>query len=151
MRRIFEMLQRMFFWAWKLRYNYDWEGAFIYEIIYLKLKRMRYTFLNHGHAVWCEEDSNLMRKLTEAMGLAKKLRYDYHKNMERFYSKYMSSCKSFMSMKELKSMYPNAKVIDEKTYRFFFKKAYEKDNNERKSDQKRLHYLLEKYTDHFWD
>lgn len=38
--RFFETLQRMFYWAWKMRSNYDWDYGYVEQMMLLKLKRL---------------------------------------------------------------------------------------------------------------
>jgi len=38
--RFFQMIQRMFYWAWNMRENYDWDYSFVEQMLLLKLKRL---------------------------------------------------------------------------------------------------------------
>ena len=74
-----EMISRMIFWGWNMRWNYDFDGFTLYEIYYMKLDRMYKCMSNYGNCVWnsCPEDPEykLMKKLKLARTLAHRLAY----------------------------------------------------------------------------
>jgi hypothetical protein len=152
--KTYEKLNRMIFWGWKLRYSWDFDASTLYEIIYLKLDRVQKCCLKHGHLEWdSSPDTNLMRKLSELKGLAKRLSEDnYHKNSSRFHDMY---CRLDQNKSPLDYMFtkhhPEARPISETMYSFFFKKAIDADNKEKIADKKRFYYLMDKYLESFWD
>lgn len=76
-RKLYATVNRFFYWGWKLRNNYDWDGYCVYEMLALKLKRMEVEMKKHGNCMWnSEPDSEeyqLMRRLERAAELAHKL------------------------------------------------------------------------------
>lgn len=147
-------LKRAWYYGWNLRKSYDWDGSTIYDVIYFKLNALHYNMLHNSHLLWnSTPDSNLMRKLCEAKHLAKKLMeadngYDInYRNVKR---KYRSEADDiFRSW--YAEIFPETKPIDPTLESFFTRKAFQKDNQEKKSDAERLFYLLNKYSSHWWD
>jgi hypothetical protein len=153
-RKYREMLGRMFFWAWKMRWSWDFDANTVYEMLHLKLSRVHDCMKEHGHLEWnANHDSNLMRKLAEAKMLAKKLSDEnYRQNVERFYDMYKrEKARNGWLEKSLAKYHPKAKPINEKLHSYFFKKAAERDDAERAYDKKRLYYLMDKYLESWWD
>lgn len=148
-----EQIQRMWFWARKMRRNYDFDALFIYDMLYDKLDRVYDTMENHGHCVWNSNVNNPdMRRLSEARILAKRLSQDrYNTNTDRFYCMYRR--KSGGAVGDFfYDLYPNAKTLEnEKLYNYMFKKSYENDNKLKKIEKDRLFHLLNTYIEHWWD
>lgn len=72
-----EMLERMVYWGWKMRWSWDFEAHMIYDLLHNKLERLYVCFRDHSHCVWnSSEKNNAMRKLKEASMLAKRLYED---------------------------------------------------------------------------
>lgn len=150
----YQILERMLYWGWKMRYNYDFDAQFVYVVIALKLERVHKCMKEHSHLEWnSTEKSNLMRKLAEAKILAKKVakeKYDRHSTL--FHETYSCAGRKNNWLEEAMAQhYPKTRPISEEMYRAFFIKAIERDSAEKAADMRRLHYLLEKYTGHWWD
>jgi ABC-type arginine transport system ATPase subunit len=78
--KIFNQIKNFFYWGWKLRESHDWDYWFLYEIMYLKMKRMRNAIKN-GHIVWSEKND---KKMAEAIELLHRLMYnDYMDNYNK--------------------------------------------------------------------
>lgn len=69
----YEMLSRMFFWGWHMRNSYDFDASTTYDMLYLKLNRVYNCMKGNSHCVWnSNENTNLMRKLREAVELCRR-------------------------------------------------------------------------------
>jgi len=150
----YQMLQRMFFWGWKMRWSWDFDSHTIYEMLHYKLDRLYNCHLKYSHCVWnSDPNNNLMKKLKEASILAKRLSEDQYdikafeeadkkfklkswmeKIKDTSYSRYYSTYEITPKRAEL---YRKARV---KIY--FKQKQYEKD---------RLFKLLNQYIAIWWD
>lgn len=76
-KRYLRMISRFFYWGWHLRWNYDWDHAYLYRIIYLKLDRMCKEFEHRSyHVCWSSVDTQTFRKLRCARECAKRLADD---------------------------------------------------------------------------
>jgi hypothetical protein len=153
LKNLYYKIRRMLFWAWKMRNNHDFDGEFIYEAIYLKLSRLHSFMLDNGHLEWNCSNSNLMRKLCEAKGIAKKLsEFSYSRHYTRFAKVYRRAYESNCWLDETrKTLYPNARIVTHSLYIKFLTSAIKSDNAEKYEDKKRLYYLLDKYLEHWWD
>jgi len=148
---LYETIARMLFWGWKLRHNKDYDGQFMYEVISFKLERMQRCMTKYGHCEWnSSPDTPLMKRLAEAKVLAKRLSQSngdtyVMEHMERF------SRPEKSDLVRRFNLFPDAKVLPEKLYRVYFKKALERDKMEHAEQKKRLYYLLNKYLEQWWD
>ncbi len=122
--------------------SYDWCADYLYKDIALRLERCYFEFKDHGHCMWNSYDSNQMRKLKEAYGLAKELSSgeDDHRYSIEVMEKY-----------RVGDIWDNNYSIPEEMFRFYFKKACEKDDRVLKYKKDRLFYLIRKYLDGWWD
>jgi hypothetical protein len=147
-----EMIGRMIYWGWHMRWSWDFDAGTIYKMLHLKLDRTYDCMKNHSHLKWNSDVNNPgMRKLCEAKHLASKLSKDnYHREYEKFSQMYKSNRKDCMSIFK-DDHYPNAKIINEKLYSFMLKKAFKRDNLEKITDKRRFFMLLEKHIDSWWD
>lgn len=149
----YEQIQRFFFWGWKLRNSHDWDSHTIYEMLYLKLDRIYDTMKKDSHLMWnSDEKNNGMRKLLEAKGLARDL-YDnqFGNNRVYFHEKFQFPREEGDIFAKLGVSFPDAKIIDKKLWKFYFKKDIEREDKRQKEKVDRLHYLLTKYIQHWWD
>jgi hypothetical protein len=147
-----EQIQRMWFWAWKMRKNYDFDALFVYDVIYLKLERIDHVMKNHSHLVWnSDESNNLMRKLCEAKGLAKRIsEFDYDTQAwidtdDRF--KYIS----WFEEGDQYTTYHSKWSVEPNRAKLFLKARGNHYKQMKESDKKRLFYLLDKYLEYWWD
>lgn len=149
----YETLERMLFWGWKMRHNYDFDGQYVYATMYLKLERTHRCMKEDGHLMWnADHESNLMRKLAECKMLAKKLsQYNYARYTSVFHDVYCREGKSGFLGKSMAKFHPDARPISSNMYRAFFLAAIASDNKEKSEDKKRLYFLLDKYLEHWWD
>jgi hypothetical protein len=148
------MLERMFFWACKFRWNFDFDAQSLYEIQYLKLKRVHKCMLKYNHLEWnSNPDTKLMRRLAEATELARVLYKDHcDKHSMTVYRKYFCEGmgNDWLSVQRRQS-YPRAKVIPYRQYHFYFNKAAERDRAYHQYVKHRFYTLLEKYQYYWWD
>ena len=148
-----EQIERMWFWAWKMRKNYDFDAHTLYDIMYYKLDRIYNTMVNHSHLVWNSDINNKdMRRLSEARNLAKRLmECDYHTNTDKFYSMYKNPSKGTLDVL-MNDMNPKAKILkDQKLYNYMFVKSYKKDEKLKQIHKKRLFFLLDRHIEGWWD
>lgn len=144
-----EEIERFFFYGWKFRKSFDFDAHTIYYMLQIKLERIHQCMKTNSHLLWNDsEDTNLMRKLCEAKGLAKRLDEEsYHKHYSRMAERYKNKDRDGFGF----NLYPDAKIVDKKLYRILLHGAIKRDQKELETDKKRLFYLLEKYIQHFWD
>jgi hypothetical protein len=73
--RIYRQIGRSLAWARFAWNNYDWDNAYLYDVMIFKMKRMEYALLNGVAEPYREK----MKSLKLAIKLAEKLRNeDYH-------------------------------------------------------------------------
>ena len=152
LREYYEILERMLFWAWTMRYSYDFDAHTNYLVLHHKLRRQYECFRDHGHCVWNDDvNNNRMRKLHEAMMLAKRLHEDHYDMRafdeadERF--RFVMDILSDEKYNRIETRY-----LDTPERAEMFRKGRAKMYHQQKEyERKRFYYLLEKYTDHFWD
>ena len=145
-----EQVERMFYWAIRMRKSYDFDAQTLYATIYYKLDAVYDTMKNHSHLQWnSSEDTKLMKRLNEARLLAKRLsEWKEHDRAVVVMDKYKpnNERRSILNMNR-----GNAKSINPKLYSFMFRAAVEKDQVEYKDTKRRLYHLLETYLDYWWD
>lgn len=167
-----ERIEKFFYWGWKLRNNHDWDYAFLYEIMYLKLTRMRISFLEKGNCVWnqdvkSEEYQKLMPKLDKAINLSynlfnssnpmfyKEELWDKHEQKWGEYIHEDSKISYTGTGKELYKMnFHRVKVVDEETRnreQEDSKKIIDECVRAYHKDKKELYDILRDYGDYFWD
>lgn len=148
MRRIIEKIKRMLFWGWKLRDSYDFDAHTIYEILYLKLDRVYNVMLNNSHLMWNDSpDTPGMRRLREARDLALRFSQDF----EEYDHRAFDETRKLFGPSNMQFT-DNGVTSDwgEDAHRYL--NIRRKHWNKVKSEQhKRLFYLIEKYTCHWWD
>jgi len=155
LRAKYEMLERMIFWGWNMRWSYDFESLECYEMLYLKLKRVYECHRDHGNCMWNSNPLNKdMKRLREAVGLAKWLnensngvRKNYTKVSEKYYNSEDRGC----LVNESRKLYPKAKPINSKLYSFMLSKAFEKDDQEYITKKNRFFFFFFKYLEVWWD
>jgi hypothetical protein len=151
--RIFwEMVCRMAWWAWKMRKNHDWDFAYLYLTIHLKLKRMDDNMLTgKSYASWTyNKQSRCYRSLKEAKELAKRLA-DGEEDMKiimQFHDRF-----GFRSdfARRIGIEKENAEPISDKLYDRLYRKAVKENKEHYKAVKRRFYYLLETFGDHWWD
>ena len=156
-----EMLERMLFWGWHMRWNWDFDGHCLYDIIYLKLDRLYKCHRDYGHCVWNqEEDATEYRDMVAlrlAVRVAKRLaeRGDtfYCKGLhDRHEAKWGKIDIKFESSIMMISSIPNAntpELIEQERKESRY--LYEMDHKIRERDKKILFTLLRKKLDGWWD
>jgi len=135
------------YWGWKLKDSYDWDYCFLYEIIHIKMKRMHKNMTKYGHCVDSSVNSKSMKRLLEASELADRLRGKDNIetiNMMKKYTHEGDFTKKY-------SHYGKRIELDEKTYRFFSKKAMERDASRNKTTKNRFFKLMHTYMENWWD
>lgn len=147
----YEALSRQFFWAKKMRWNYDWDGVYIYKLLNIKLERMIKIFRDHGHTVWTSENTKLMKQLLEANELSKRLfEYDniYFYKFIRTYAYKKHSINVFSQRLKYKT---EKTMISKEKYIYLGKIARKKDATSHKLLKDRFFYLLNKNIENWWD
>jgi len=136
-----EMLGRMIFWGWKMRWNWDFDARTIYDILYYKLDGLYVCFRDHGNCDWnSSEDKKRMKKLRIARELARRLaKENYHTNLNMHDKKWGEGTTPLKIEKE--------KKLEEKE----IMRAYKKDDLQKESEKRYLFMLIEKYIDRWWD
>lgn len=151
---LFETLERMFYWGWKLRKSYDFDGNTLFDIIHLKLERLYKCHRDHGHCEWnSSTETKLMKRLKEASELAKRLSDEEYtdKYSMRVFSNYIGSEGDGFIYDSHKKFHPEAKEIDSNLYSVMLKKALNKDYKNYTNNKNRLFKLLDRYLDRWWD
>ena len=131
--------------------TFDWDGNFVYGDIHFRLERIRKHSLKHGVCAWQVPNSNLMKKLEETIELARLLENSYewdNYHTGRFMEKYTYQGDWFN--KDF-NLFPDAEVIDEKTWRNRFRVFSDKDRRLYRERKDRFYYLLDKYLERWWD
>lgn len=139
-----ERVKRMVYWGWNLRDSYDFDTMCMYQMMALKLERIHDVMKNHSHLQWnSDERNNSMRKLSEAKMLAKRI------SKERYDMRAWEETEARYGV-DFSNGLPIWKYCPEKAQKFFLTRAKHYDKME-KYEWERFHYLLEKYSKHWWD
>ena len=135
-----------------MRHSWDWDAHTIYKMLYFKLDRLYNEMTSNGHCMWnANPNTNLMKKLREARELAKRLdedRYDmagFYETEER-YGELIREEESYGKYTSIKLYWKDDKAATK--YRDRRDKYWQ---NVKLTERKRLHYLLEHYTQIWWD
>ena len=149
----YETICRMVFWGWNLRNSYDFDACTIYDILYLKLDKVYKCMRDDSHLMWNSDTNHKdMKRLLEASKLAKKLsEYDYIRHYHKVKTQYSGKRRTDLLSSIERSLYPNAKPIDNKLYNSMIKKSCKLDGAEKKRDKDRLFRLLNIKIDEWWD
>lgn len=150
----YEMLCRMAFWAWHMRWSWDFDAHTIYQMTYLKLKKIHECMLNHGHCVWNSDPlNNRMRKLAEAKVLAKRLADDDYDMAAWYETEDRYGHKSWTTPVDggKYHQYHSTWIKNPKQAEIFYKARTKHHAARKKTDLRRYHYLLEKYSRQWWD
>lgn len=166
----YEMLGRMCFWAWKMRYSYDWDGHYVYDLLYDKLDRMQKTMSSDGNCVWNsspeEPEYETMRKLIRAVELVKRIKdRDAHRYLEEFHQaheeKWGQLESNFLNPAPedkrengtiVRMWRKNATTEEEKKQeRLELRAIWNTDHEAREADKKELFDLLRDELDNWWD
>lgn len=78
----FECVERFFYWGWKLRKSYDFDSAFVFEMLLLKYTRI-YAAMENGS---CDHSPAKMFKLRIIIALLKRI--DANEYFSEEYQKY---------------------------------------------------------------
>jgi len=152
-RRLFNTLERVRYWGWNMRNNYDFGAQYIYEMLYHKLDRTYRYMRDNGHCVWNEsENSNLMRKLREARELAYRIWKDeedikaFEETDERYGFKMWTTPEGNGSHRLHITWERNPE--EARKFRERRTRHYE---SIRKYYRERFYYLMSKYLERWWD
>jgi hypothetical protein len=66
--RLIGKVKNFFFWGWKLRSSHDYDYHYMYEIMYIKLVRMKDYFIEEDIVNW--DDTEESRKAWKALSLS---------------------------------------------------------------------------------
>lgn len=148
MRKLFNQISRFFYWGWKLRNNHDFDGGYIYEMLELKLKRMKKACYENGHRVWSEK-SREYKAIVECIELCKKLGDEEHPYYEMFEKEFGPGLD--YEFKDVGNGF--TQLIDSNTP--FYQKqrtfVFRKRESLQKARRERLFHLLNKWLPYWWD
>ena len=153
-RHFFDTIERFFYWGWKLRHNYDWDSAGIYDMIIYKLDRMLPIFEGSDVHSYTPKFINKMKQVRE---LAKRLRQgDYSRNHDAFEAKWGSSNWNTYSANNgiTKMLFVNPLSVNasnEDRYHEECGKALKADYADEVADRKLLFEMLNKNIQKWWD
>lgn len=125
----------MAFWAWHMRNNRDWEGAYVYDMLYHKLRRMDAAMLSCAEddkfLVWqSDTKARCYRSLKIALHLAKELSSGSDSDINHtclVSSKYKPEGSDDSWSEGLLGCKQERKALPRKLYSLYFKKAVERD------------------------
>ena len=134
----FEMIQRMIFWGWKMRYSYEWSCHSVYLMIHLQLKAIIDYSKEYAHCTWNSNyNGKEMRKLRFACELAKRLwENDYDTHVRVYQEKWGET-------KFSKKIFGIRKADRSR--------AFDMDNKQEKTEKELLFKMLNKYLDNWCD
>ena len=151
----FDTIERFFYWGWKLRHNYDWDSAGIYDMILFKLDRMIPIFEDSQYHSYSKKFVNRMKEVRD---LAKRLKQgDYNQYHDSFEEKWGRQTWNTESIKEGQitricfNEPPSVNDTNLEKYHSEFKKAMTDDYNAEIADRKLFFELLNKYIQKWWD
>jgi hypothetical protein len=151
----YEMICRIFYYGWKMRNSYDFDGHALYGVIYLKLDAMYRCFRDHGHCVWNRNKNTVsMRRIRIARELARRLdEGDYFSRaLIPHDKKWGTSEVKFKNGKGIFIIYENAKNYEQQEQaRDEMLLYYNKAEEQIQTEHKELFRLLEKYLQGWWD
>lgn len=140
--------------------HYDFESAYIYDLMAFKMKRI-YACLENGHAVQHKED---MKALKEAIKICERLfegnyDYKYHRAHDKKWGRSRMSTGerkedkdgnvTYTSIFKERSKVKNAAM--KKKERKEFMKTWEDGEKDRQADLDRLNEILKKHEPSWWD
>ena len=154
-----EMIKRMIFWGWRMRYSYDFDGHLVYDVIHIKLKRLYQCMKTNGHLMWNSDENNRnMRRLNEAVELSKRMmnQSDYYslKSLYETQEKFGKLKTSFVKIENSTCSKMESKWGDgtnDSAADAFNRKRRDHWDKIKKQDQDRLWYLLNNYLESWWD
>jgi hypothetical protein len=157
-----EMLNRMFYWGWYMRWSYDFDAQTMYEMLYRKLDRVYCCMRDHSHLMWnSNEDNRLMRELREARELAYRMWHDEY-DMKAFYemeekfgkletwSEPAEYSEKFGQLYRWRSLWGGSQEKDEAA-RPIYARRNEHWRKVKEFHKKRLFHLLDKNIEAWWD
>lgn len=145
MRSLLRKIRNFLFWGWNLRDDVNWDYASIYRILHIKLTRLRQGCYNDGHHVWSEK-SREYKALSECIELCKRIErgethYFFGQELDRIYGEHP----------DFETMFGSKRKVASEQDRKFKKYAIEKDQYIYKTQKERLHNLMAKWSDYWWD
>ena len=140
-----EMVKRMVFWGWKMRWSWDFDANTIYEILHLKYNRIYKCMEKHHHLEWNKNiETKGMKKLRTMVLLTKRISDDKYVDIadptywdEFWAEKERNNIKDFFDR-------------DEKD-RERFVNAIKKSEEIKKQDKEMFLKLLKEDNDGWWD
>lgn len=153
--RFYYMVKRMIYWGWHLRHNEDWDNHYLYEIMYLKLKKMKHCFDTVGVHVPDKGDKvlaiciQLLSRLMDDNYLSSELR-----QIEKIYGviSYDFDASSEECIRMTFANIPTDKDnIDYKRAKKMYTKACKNSDYMQQQDIDLLFKLMKKYHQHWWD
>jgi hypothetical protein len=150
-RILWKTVCRMVWWGWKMRNNHDWDFAYLYLTIHLKLQRMdKVLFSEKSYALWTIQDkSRVYRALKETKEIARRLSTgeEHYKYTLQFHEKYGFKG----SLASLFDERLGVEKISDNLYNKLYRAALKKDEAHYKQLKQRFYYLLSTFGEHWWD
>lgn len=152
-------IHRFFWWGWKMRWSYDWDHSYLYEIIYLKLDKMIKEFNKNGHLEWNTNfNSTEMKKIRITKECIKRLKDDnFGWMLDKHYIKwdgpFLKSGKSTeKNLRESLFIYNNVKnEKDKKLQKKEFNFAINHEEELKKQTMEMFCNYFNKYSQKWWD
>ena len=157
---LYRQLRRMLYWGWTMRSNYDWDFAYLEEMMLLKLKRMRKEMIKNCHCAWCTEpfteeketmqSLNLTIKLLERLTTRSDITYAIHshnKMDEKWGDIVMNKVGKYYTVTRTKVLTEEDKELEKEDSL----KLMDLNSNIYKRDRKWLYGIIAKYGPAWWD
>lgn len=153
-----EHVERFIWWGKHLRTSHDWDHYYLYEIIYLKLKRMEAYWKKYAMGLQSQKQ---LKNITKAKALVERLLNDsysfYHDELDVKWGmlellfdeprmvKGIMLTRSHFTHKNVKT------PEQQEQYQKEWKVATDKDSAQRRQDKDMFFKILEKHIDSWWD
>ena len=161
MNKLIDRIKRFFYWGWKLKDSFDWDSAYLEEVLYLKLVRMRKCFDSEDfhHNRWSlkkEPDfkQNLLEQYKADVALDICIALLKRRTVDFTYDKLSGLSEH---IKDVEFKFGEDKMIlivngSPATVEFLLKKKelYQVKQNLQDRDRKLLYFLMGEYLEGWW-
>jgi hypothetical protein len=152
----YKSISSVLYWGWNMRNSVDYDAHSMYDLMYLKLDRIYKEMVNNSHLMWnSKETTKGMKRLAETRRLAKMLANDtYNCYVYKVMDKY--TCPNHLKPSSIFNKIringeKEKKLISDKLYSLYFKKASELDRLNYLTIKNRYFMLLGKHIEGWWD
>jgi len=137
-RSFYRRLKNFLYWGWKMNDDINWDSSSLYYVLALKLKQLQFGCYENGNHVWSKK-SREYKALKECQQLCEDLQESYNYNLNQIdFSKLGFSGGKFQN-----NMTPQEKK--------FLSLASQKDDEVQKNRKERLFFLLNRWSDFWWN